>query len=53
MPLLRPDGTGKRGLNPPDSVDLNIYELSAEERAEKGIESLPGSLYEAINEIEK
>ena len=35
------------GLN-----NINIYHLTPEERAEKGIESLPGSLAEAMRELE-
>lgn len=35
------------GLN-----NVNIYHLSAEERVEMGIESLPGSLAEALRELE-
>lgn len=38
----------KRGLTPPASVDTNIYELSAQERIDKDIDSLPGSLHSAI-----
>lgn len=38
---------------PPAGVDANIYEMTKEERAEKGIEELPGSLLEAIREFEK
>jgi len=33
---------------PMDSVTFNIYHLTEEERRAKGIESLPGSLYEAL-----
>ncbi len=32
--------------------NVNIYHLTAEERTEKGIESLPGSLAEAMRELE-
>ena len=32
----------------PDPVETNVYEMSEEERKERGIESLPGSLWEAI-----
>lgn len=37
----------------PDPVEEDIFELTAEERVKKGIESLPGSLGEAIAETEK
>jgi len=33
---------------PPPSTEQNIFKMTAEERAAKGIESLPGSLQEAI-----
>lgn len=36
-------------LEAPDSVDCNIFEMSEEERASQGIESLPESLIEAIS----
>jgi len=38
-------------LQPPASVDLNIYEMSNEERKAHGIHSLPGSLLEALQEL--
>lgn len=40
-------------IEPPKSVNANIYEMSAEERAAMGIENLPGTLQEAIVELEK
>jgi glutamine synthetase len=40
-------------IMPPESVDANIYALSAKERKQMGIESLPGSLLEAAREFEK
>ena len=43
----------KRKLTPPPAVDLNIYDMSAEKRKELGIESLPLSLDEALEELEK
>jgi glutamine synthetase len=33
---------------PPPSVDVNIYEMTAAQREERGIASLPGSLHSAI-----
>ncbi len=42
---------GKYRLAPP--TDDNIYRMSPEDRRERGIESLPGSLIEAIIEAEK
>lgn len=38
----------KNGLVPPDSIEQNIFEMTEEERKEKGIESLPGSLEAAV-----
>lgn len=43
----------KRKLTPPDSTDCNLFELSEDERQERGIESLPADLGEAIEELEK
>jgi glutamine synthetase len=43
----------ERGLTLPDDVTDNIYEMSDAERARLGIASLPESLNEAINEMEK
>ena len=42
----------KNGLTPPAPVDRNIYRMNAEERAEVGITSLPGSLAEALVALE-
>ncbi len=38
---------------PPESVDCNLFEMTEEERANAGIEALPGSLLEAMREFEK
>lgn len=44
----------KNRLTPPPSVDQkNIFDMSEEERAKLNIESLPGSLREAIDELVK
>ncbi|HCJ11074.1 MAG TPA: type I glutamate--ammonia ligase, partial [Clostridiales bacterium] len=43
----------KEDLEPPPPVDRNVYELSEKERRELGIASLPGSLEEALDELEK
>ena len=37
----------------PDPVEEDIYRMNDEERAARGVKSLPGSLYEAIYECEK
>jgi glutamine synthetase len=41
------DGIAK-GLKAPEPVEANVYEMSAEERKTRGINTLPGSLDEAI-----
>ncbi len=42
------------GLKPEKPLnDVNIYTLTAEERKEMGIEQLPGSLREALDELDK
>lgn len=40
-------------IEPPASVDCNIFEMTCEERLARGIEELPGNLLEAIGELEK
>jgi len=37
----------------PEPVEEDIFHMSEAERIERGIAALPGSLYEAINELEK
>jgi glutamine synthetase len=47
---------GLRGIEAayplPDPIEDDIYEMSGEEKAERGIETLPGNLYEALLEVE-
>lgn len=43
----------KRNLTPPKPEDRNIYAMTPEERARHNIKSLPGSLEEALKELEK
>ncbi|RUL55068.1 MULTISPECIES: type I glutamate--ammonia ligase [Lysinibacillus] len=43
----------RNGLVPPAPVDRNIYVMNSAELKENGIESLPGSLLEALSELEK
>lgn len=43
----------KRDLTPPKPEDRNIYSMTPEERAQHNIKSLPGSLEEALKELEK
>jgi len=38
-------------IQPPPSIDKNIFEMTEEQRLKEGIASLPGSLEEAINEM--
>ena len=42
----------ERSLTPPPSIIHNIYEMDEETRRSCGIESLPGSLKEALDELE-
>ena len=37
----------------PDPVEENVYEMTEQEREERGIATLPGSLWEAIQITEK
>lgn len=46
------DGVINR-IEPPAPVDRNIYKMEEGERKRLGIESLPGSLLEALQELEK
>ena len=39
----------ERGLTPPDEILENIFAMNEETRKEKGIESLPGNLKEAVD----
>jgi len=43
----------KRKIEPPEPTELNVYRLSYEERKKLGIKSLPESLKEALDEMEK
>ena len=40
-------------INPPKSVDQNIYSMSDQERTDCGIEALPANLWEAVCALEK
>jgi len=46
------DGVEK-GLEPPDPVEENLYHISEDMMAKRGIATLPGSLAEALDELEK
>jgi glutamine synthetase len=43
----------EKGLTPPDPVEENVYEMSAEKRKAMGIGTLPSSLWEAVQLMEK
>jgi len=43
----------EKGMTPPSPVEENVYEMSAKERKERGINTLPASLWEAIELTEK
>ena len=43
----------ERGLEPPEPVEENVYEMSAAERQKRGISTLPASLLEAIQLAEQ
>ena len=43
-----------RGLTPPEPLNnINLYHLTPKERKKLGVKELPGSLAEALNELEK
>ncbi|MGQ9610371.1 MAG: glutamine synthetase family protein [bacterium] len=43
----------EKGYELREPIERNVYEMTEEERKELGIETLPASLYEAIQETEK
>jgi glutamine synthetase len=43
----------KNKIQPPPPTDKNIYEMTAEERLAEGIDSLPSSIYEAIQYLSR
>jgi len=43
----------EKGYEVPEPIEENVYEMSVEERQKRGINSLPGSLSEAIQLTEK
>jgi glutamine synthetase len=42
----------RRGLDPGDPVDMNVYELNKAERESIGIKTLPANLFDALNSLE-
>ncbi len=47
------DGIDKGMTPPPPANHINLYELTPEEREARGIGTLPGSLEEALDELER
>ena len=43
----------EKGMTPPEETTENIFAMDAETRAAKGIDSLPGSLSESVDALEK
>ena len=43
----------KKKITPPDPIEESVYHMSVEEKREKGIDRLPTSLGEALDEMEK
>jgi glutamine synthetase len=43
----------QKNLEPPESVEEDIYSMSTQERVRRGIEVLPGNLGDAIQELSK
>jgi glutamine synthetase len=43
----------EKGYEPPEPVEENVYEMNEEERERRGINTLPGSLLEAIHLTEQ
>jgi len=43
----------RKGINPGEPVDINVYELSKTEREAKGIGTLPSNLKEALDSLER
>lgn len=43
----------KKNLPAPDSVDVNLFKSTQEERDALGVKNLPGSLYEALKTMEE
>lgn len=43
----------KNKIEPPKSIDRNIFEMNEAERKAEGIEAIPGTLIDAVKELEK
>ncbi len=43
----------EKGLQPPEPVEENVYEMTEEERKKRGVGTLPASLWEAVQLTEK
>lgn len=46
------DGIANK-IEPPESINANIFNMTEEQHKELGIENLPGTLMEAVEELEK
>jgi len=42
----------RRGIDPGEPADLNVYDLTPEERNAMGIRTLPANLMEALDQLE-
>ena len=42
----------KKGMKAPEGITTNIYDMTRAERKEQGIKNLPGTLQEAVRELE-
>jgi len=43
----------RRGIEPPSPVEEDIYHMTEKQRADRGVETLPGNLGEALRELER
>ena len=43
----------RRGIDPGEPVDLNVYDLSPEKRTSLGIRTLPANLKDALDHLEE
>ena len=43
----------EKGMTPPPEITENIFEMCGEERCQKGIDNLPGSLKEALEALKQ
>jgi glutamine synthetase len=43
----------EKGMTPPDPIEENVYEMNEVERLERGINTLPSNLMEAVQLAEQ